>query len=115
MGVSGQLSEISNCHPRPRLPTEAERRVILAIHLERRQRDPRSYDLEGLATLTEGFSGAELEAVVVAALHHAFSERQELDNRVLVTEIKASRPLSRLRPAEIERLREWGARHARPA
>ncbi len=97
------------------LPTASERRVILGIHLTRRDRDPARFDLERLAVLTDGFSGAELEAVVVAALHHAFSDRQELDDRVLFAEIEAARPLARLRPREIEELRAWGARHARPA
>ena len=97
------------------LPSPAERRVIFSIHLDRRGREPGRYDLDGLAALTEGFSGAEIEAVVVAALHHAFSDRQELSDRVLVAEIEAARPLSRLRPREIERLRDWGERHARPA
>lgn len=97
------------------LPGPAERESILAIHLERRERDPGGFDLAALAEATDGFSGAEIEGVVVAALYHAFSERHSLTTEILLAEARATRPLSRLRPEAVTTLRAWGRTHARPA
>lgn len=97
------------------LPGPAERERILAIHLERRERQPDGFDLAALAAATEGFSGAELEGVVVAALYHAFSEREPLTTEILHSEARATRPLAQLRPEAITTLRAWGQTHARPA
>ena len=97
------------------LPGPDERELIFAIHIEKRERDPRRFDLARLAEITDGFSGAEIEGVVVAALYHAFSERQELSDNVLQQEVEKTRPLSVLRPREIAELRQWGATHASPA
>ncbi len=97
------------------LPTEGEREAIFALHLAQRGRQPGEFALARLAAATPGFSGAEIEGVVVSALYHAFAERGQLSDAILIAEIEATRPLSRLRPVEVENLREWGAQHAVPA
>ena len=48
------------------LPTAEERRDVVELHLQRRRRDPGSFDLTAVVAATEGFSGAEIEGVVVA-------------------------------------------------
>src|SRR6266705_325139 len=60
------------------LPSNDFRRDIWALHLEKRQRDPKGFDLDTLANATEGFSGAEIEQVLVNALYSAFSVHQPL-------------------------------------
>ena len=50
------------------LPRPDERREIFAVHLAKRKRDPARFDLDALAAAAEGFSGAEIEQAVVAAL-----------------------------------------------
>ncbi len=97
------------------LPELADRRKIFEIHLEKREWDPSRFDLDRLAEISDGFSGAEIESVVVAALYHAFSERNPLRQEFLEGEVAAARPLSVLRPDDITALREWGRRHARSA
>ncbi|MEM6703008.1 MAG: AAA family ATPase, partial [Acidobacteriota bacterium] len=97
------------------LPEAEDRLLIFEIHFRQREWSPDRFDLERLAALSEGFSGAEIEAVVVAALYHAFSENQPLQQSFLEEEIAAARPLSQLRPEDIQALREWGHRHARLA
>ena len=52
------------------LPDEATRASILAIHLRRRKQAPEQFDLAALARESEGYSGAELEQVVVSASLH---------------------------------------------
>jgi len=97
------------------LPGADERRQIFAIHLTRRHRDPKGFDLDALASASEGFSGAEIEQAVVAALYTAFARRTELSTEHILEEIKATKPLSVTRAEEIEALREWAQGRAVPA
>ncbi len=97
------------------LPGPEDRSRIFALHLERRERKPDSFDLPALAAASEGFTGAEIEGVVVAALYHAFSDRHPLSTDILLEETRATRPLTELRPEAIAAIRAWGRTHARSA
>lgn len=89
------------------LPNAANRAGILKIHLQRRQRDPGDFDLPALAHAAEGFSGAELEQVIMASLYRAFAEDSELETRHILAEIAATRPLSVVLGEKIANLRAW--------
>lgn len=89
------------------LPNAANRAGILKIHLQRRQRDPGDFNLPELAHAAEGFSGAELEQVIMASLYRAFAEDSELENRHILAEIAATRPLSVVLGEKIANLRAW--------
>ncbi|NVJ21829.1 AAA family ATPase [Myxococcus sp. AM011] len=97
------------------LPEQAEREEIFRIHLRRRKRAPEGFSMEELATLTEGFSGAEIEQVVVAGLYEAFAEDTELAQRHLVRTIRDTFPLSVTMHDEIRRSRDWARGRTRPA
>lgn len=97
------------------LPSAAERREILGIHVAKRRRDPAAFDLEGLAARTEGFSGAELEGLVVAGLYDAFAEGVELAQRHLEQAVADTLPLSVTMREEIARVRDWARNRTRPA
>ncbi|HEX8701219.1 MAG TPA: AAA family ATPase [Myxococcaceae bacterium] len=97
------------------LPEQAERREIFRIHLKRRRRDPAGYDLDALAAMTEGFSGAEIEQVVIAGLYEAFAESAELGQQHMVRTLRDTFPLSVTMRDEIARLREWAKGRTRPA
>lgn len=96
----------------PDLDTRAE---IFALALAKRKRDPGQFDLLALAELTDGFSGAELEQVVVAALYAAFAEGVELTQEHLCDEIQRTRPLSATMAEPIRALREWAKTRTTPA
>lgn len=89
------------------LPRVDIREAILSVHLKKRQRDPASFDLGALASRTEGFSGAELEQVVVGALYAAFAAEEDLSSAHLLEEAEKTRPLSVTMSEPIERLRRW--------
>jgi len=89
------------------LPNSEEREAILAIHLTRRGHDPKQFDLASLAVATEGFSGAEIEQLVVSALYTAFSNNDPLTTGLLLEECKRTRPLSKTRSEHIQFLRRW--------
>ncbi len=97
------------------LPDLDERQQIFKIHLSKRKRDPANYDLGKLADATKGFSGAEIEQVVVGALFSAFDEERELSEEDLITEAKSVVPLSVMMREDIEELRTWAELRTRPS
>jgi SpoVK/Ycf46/Vps4 family AAA+-type ATPase len=97
------------------LPSRRERAEIFTIHLSRRGRAPEAFDVDELAARADGFSGAEIEQAVIAALYHAFEGRTELTQGHLVAALGETRPLSATMREEIGRLREWAATRTRPA
>lgn len=97
------------------LPDQDERADIFKIHLAKRNRDPKKFKLPELAKATHGFSGAEIEQVVVGALNEAFFDGKELTNKYLLDEAGAQVPLSRMMSEDIEALRDWAKLRARPS
>jgi SpoVK/Ycf46/Vps4 family AAA+-type ATPase len=97
------------------LPEAAERAEILGIHLAKRRRDPAAFQLPALAERTGGFSGAELEGLVLAALYDAFAEGTELAQRHLEAALGETLPLSVTMREEIARVRDWARTRTRPA
>lgn len=89
------------------LPDAETRRAIFSIHLEKRGKNPDLFDLAELSDLAGGFSGSEIEQVIVSGLYSAFSERKELSTEILLSEISATRPLSETMSEKIALLREW--------
>jgi len=65
------------------------------------------FDLDKLVEVTEGFSGADIEAVVVGALYRAFASDAPLTTEELVAEAESVVPLSRALPEDVARLRAW--------
>jgi hypothetical protein len=94
------------------LPAEAVRRQVFEIHMARRGHDPSGFDTVLLARLTGGFSGAEIEQAVVAAMYTAHAHNGRLDT---AAEIDATRPLSVVMSERIAALRAWAAERAVPA
>ena len=59
------------------LPTEDTRAEIFEIHMRKRKRDPGAFDIKRLAACSKGYTGAEIEQVIVSAMHEAFAERSD--------------------------------------
>lgn len=97
------------------LPHAQSRADILTIHLAKRKRDPKTFDMKNLVQLTEGFSGAELEHVIVEGLFTAYHEQRELKNEDVQKAIKETIPLSTTYREELERTRQWAKTRARNA
>ena len=99
------------------LPVAETRREILRIHIAKRNRDPRTFDLEALAAASDGYSGAELEQVVITALHQAFDEGRgaDLTTERILTALKNSPPLSVTMAERVQQLRAWARGRCVPA
>ena len=97
------------------LPTATVRAEILRIHLEARGQSAARFDLDRLAAAGDGFSGAEIEQAVVAALYSARARGEPLDTSHLLQELDATRPLSVTMREHVEWLRRWAEERAVPA
>ncbi len=97
------------------LPTQSEREAVFSIHLSKRKRDIQRFDLPQLATVADGFSGAEIEQVLIAAMYDAFAQNREFTQLDIIAAIKATLPLSRTMTEQVTALREWARQRARPA
>ncbi len=97
------------------LPTPEERQHIFNIHLTKRREDITRFDLEQLAKMSDGFSGAEIEQAIVAAMYEAFAQDREFTQLDIIAAIKATLPLSRTMQEQVTALRDWARQRARPA
>ena len=97
------------------LPGEPARRAIFAVHLKKRKRDPKTFDLAALAAAADGYSGAEIESAIEAALHEAFATGKELGTPMLLAAVRGSPPLSVTMAERIAGLREWAKGRCVPA
>lgn len=96
------------------LPAATERAEIFSIHLKKRRRDPAKFDLERLAQASIGFSGAEIEQAVIAALFSAFHEAaREMTTEDVVKAVEETVPLSVTMAEGVDVLREWAETRAR--
>jgi SpoVK/Ycf46/Vps4 family AAA+-type ATPase len=89
------------------LPTEDVRADIFRIHLAKRAQEPAAFDVTALARAADGFSGAEIEQVIISGLYESHANEAPLDTAILAGEIRATRPLSVIRAEEIHDLRVW--------
>jgi hypothetical protein len=97
------------------LPKEDVRKQIFEIHLKKRRRDPKQFDLDKLAAASEGFSGAEIEQAVIAAMHDAFAEKTKMTTEGILSAIQASPPLSVTMSEKIHALKQWAKTRCVPA
>ncbi len=97
------------------LPTSEERKEIFKIHLSKRRREIARFDLDQLANVCEGFSGAEIEQALVAAMYEAFAQDREFTQLDIIAAIKSTLPLSKTMTEQVTALRDWARQRARPA
>jgi SpoVK/Ycf46/Vps4 family AAA+-type ATPase len=97
------------------LPTQEERQNIFTIHLSKRRSDINRFDLDQLAKVSDGFSGAEIEQGIIAAMYEAFAQDREFTQLDIIAAIKSTLPLSRTMTEQVTSLRDWARQRARPA
>lgn len=97
------------------LPNADERKDIFRIHLSKRKRDTTRFDLDQLANVSDGFSGAEIEQALVAAMYDAFAQDREFTQLDIIAAVKATQPLSKTMSEQVTALRDWARQRARPA
>jgi len=105
------------------LPSQPEREEIFRVHLGKQRQDPARFDIRRLSEATEGFSGAEIEQIVIDARFQAFFEGAQAETEHLAAQIAGDPerdiepfvPLSSMMSEQIEELRAWSVGRARRA
>lgn len=97
------------------LPDAVARREVFAIHLRRRKQNPETFDLDALATASDGYSGAEIEQAIVSALYSAHADQRRLDTERIQTALTQTHPLSVLMAEQVQALRAWAISRCVPA
>ena len=97
------------------LPNSEERKEIFQIHLSKRRRDIARFDLDQLVSICDGFSGAEIEQGLIAAMYEAFAQEREFTQLDIIASIKSTLPLSKTMSEQVTALRDWARQRARPA
>lgn len=97
------------------LPDVESRERILKIHLKKRGLKPEDFDLKKIVDATVGFSGAEIEQAIIAALYRASTEKEVISTKHIIEQIKSTKPLSVLKKEEISALRAWAKERTIPA
>lgn len=89
------------------LPNGEERRKILDIHLKKRNKWNKEIDSIALIKETEGFNGADLEAVVKDTIETAFIEEQNtITTEDLLSAIKNTKSISNTLKEKIKQIKE---------
>lgn len=96
-------------------PTAEERSEIWKIHITNKKRSPKKFNIDQLVKATAGWSGAEIEQVMVESLYHAFYEDCEPDTKMILKLCEAVTPLSRSQKSEVDKLMSWASSNATPA
>jgi len=89
------------------LPKEQDRMEIFSVHLARRGKDPKAFDLVSLAKSTPGFNGAEIEQIVLAAMFTAFDQSRDLTMNDLYRSLGRMVPLSTTMSERIKEIKRW--------
>jgi SpoVK/Ycf46/Vps4 family AAA+-type ATPase len=97
------------------LPTRTERKIILNIHLKKRLKHPEVIGklvmdepfIERLTDRTEGFTGAEIEQVVISALFEAFAENRGVTEDDFKFAVDSTVPLVVTQAEQIDGIRAW--------
>jgi len=97
------------------LPHQEERMQIFDIHLRKRQRDPKEFDVERLANNSVDFTGSEIEEAVITGMYAAFNEDREVKTKDILAACEATVPLVETMSDQVDAIREWGKKRARPA
>jgi SpoVK/Ycf46/Vps4 family AAA+-type ATPase len=97
------------------LPPPPSRAEILTIHLRKRGLAPERMNLAELVTLTNGFSGAEIEQGIVSALYAAHALGQQPEHAHVAAELRKTRPLSVIMAERVSALRAWANGRTVPA
>ena len=94
------------------LPTRQEREEIFTIHLKAKGNDLAGFNVPQLAQITKGWSGSEIEQVIISAMYEAFNENRPLSEDDLLVIFGNSVPLATTMEEQIKKIRSWAHNRA---
>ncbi len=98
------------------MPNFNERQGVLRAALAAHGRADAPVDLPAIANITDGFTGAEIAALVPDAMFRAFADSaRQISTDDVADAARTVVPLSKTAAEKIGKLREWAKGRARPA
>lgn len=112
-------------------PTRDERKAIFEIHIRKRGRDPKKFDLNKLADwqyeqngTKYDLVGSEIEHSIKEAISHKFAKyykgkalkvggANDITDDDIMEQLRLIRPISYVGKAPVKRMRDWAKDHAR--
>jgi len=94
------------------LPTRREREEIFTIHLNRKGTKASDFNIPQLAQITKGWSGSEIEQVIISSRYEAFNLNRKLNEDDLFTSFAITVPLSTTMETQIKYIRSWAHNRA---
>ncbi|WP_413167151.1 AAA family ATPase [Capilliphycus salinus ALCB114379] len=92
------------------LPSQEERQAIFEVHLSKlRPHGIKNYDMNRLAYETPDFSGAEIEQILIEAMHLGFSQNRDFTTEDILEAASQIVPLARTAKEQIQFLQQWAA------
>lgn len=89
------------------LPTLTERTAITEVHLKKRNRKPKDFDVKAIAEQSQGYVGAEIEQAIIDAMVVGFNQDREFTTEDILETLKRQVPLSVAQRDKISVLQEW--------
>ncbi len=88
------------------LPGPEEREVIFKIHINKKGRDPKDFNLKELVEHSDKYTGHEIEKAVSRALAFAFNEKgRKLKNEHVLKALQETKPISHIMGDKIYKMR----------
>jgi SpoVK/Ycf46/Vps4 family AAA+-type ATPase len=97
------------------LPNGKERKEILAIHLIANGGNPDDFKIDILSSITDKWSGAEIESLISSARIEAYREKRSFTNKDVLHVAGQMVPLSKTMEEQIRELTGWSYNRATPA
>ena len=94
------------------LPTRVEREEIFSIHLKSKGNNPSDFNVPQLAQITKGWTGSEIEQVIISGMYEAFNENRKLSEDDLFVIFGNTVPLSITMAEQIKKIRSWAHNRA---
>lgn len=94
------------------LPNKEDRQTIAKIHSDKRDVTLTDADIEHIADISDGFTGAEIEQAVVSAIFSARAKQQNVTLAHIQSAISRTVPISITHQESIDALRHWAQNRA---
>jgi AAA+ superfamily predicted ATPase len=97
------------------LPNDVERREILSIHIRANDGNPGDFKIDILSSITQKWSGAEIESLVSSAKIEAYKQKRDFNQKDILHVAGQMVPLSKTMEEQIRELTGWSFNRATPA
>ncbi len=96
------------------IPTLVERKEIFGIHLKKKKRDPKNFDLDLLAEKSDKFTGAEIEKSLKEAISTRFNkDKGQVTNEDILIAMSLTKPIATLMKSDIDKIIDYARDRAR--